>query len=36
VEVFNRKLRKGMKVSENTALIKLDSNRDLIAKQGYI
>jgi hypothetical protein len=34
VEVFNRKLRKQMKVFENTALIKLDSNRDLFTKHG--
>jgi hypothetical protein len=34
VEVFNRKLRKQMKVFENTTLIKLDSNRDLFTKHG--
>jgi hypothetical protein len=34
VDVFNRKLRKQMKVFENIALIKLDSNRDQFKKHG--
>jgi hypothetical protein len=35
VEVFNRKLRKQMKVFENTALINLDSNlQNLFTKHG--
>jgi hypothetical protein len=34
VEVFNRKLMKQMKVYQNTALIKLESNRDLFIKHG--
>jgi hypothetical protein len=34
VEVFNRKLRKQMKVFENIALITLNLNRDLFTKHG--
>jgi hypothetical protein len=34
MEVFNRKSRKRMKVVENTALIKLYSDRDLFTKHG--
>jgi hypothetical protein len=36
VEVFNRKLRKQMKVFENTAFIKLDSTRDLFSTKHVL
>jgi hypothetical protein len=34
VEVFNRKLRKQMKIFDNVTLIKVDPDRDLFTKHG--